>query len=172
MLTPANDTKVMSDALSGLGFTVIGLRDGNKAQMAAAIIAVRDTLKGKQGVGMLYYAGHGLLVDEHNFIMPVDAKMSKAGDVAAQAVDVSGPVDAFKTAGNRINILVLDACRDNPLGGVTTGKGLAPLDAPTGTFFACATALGNVAKDDDVMSGNGLYTQYCQQELKKAQGQH
>ncbi len=169
LLNPANDAKAMSDALRGLGFTVIELRDGNKAQMAAAIIAVRDALKGKQGVGMLYYAGHGLQVDEHNFMVPVDARMSKAGDVAAQTVDVSGVVDAFKTAGNRMNILVLDACRDNPFGGITTGKGLAPLDAPSGTFFAYATAPGNVAEDGDAKSGNGLYTQYLLQELKKPQ---
>lgn len=151
LLNPANDAKAMSDALRWLGFTVVELRDGNKAQMAAALIAVRDVLKGKQGVGMLYYAGHGLQVDEHNFMVPVDARTSKAGDEAAQAVDVSG---------------VLDACRDNPFSRVTTGKGLAPPDAPSGTFFAYATAPGHVAEDGNVKSGNGLYTQYLLQELK------
>jgi len=68
-----------------------------------------------------------------------------------------------------MNILVLDACRDNPFGGITTGKGLAPLDAPSGTFLAYATAPGNVAEDGDVKSGNGLYTQYLRLELKKPQ---
>ncbi len=169
LLNPSNDAKAMSDTLRGLGFTVVELRDGSKTQMAEAVGKVRDSLKGKQGIGMLYYAGHGLQVDARNFMVPVDAKMGKSADVALQTVDVSSVIDAFKTAGNRMNIIVLDACRDNPFGGITTGKGLAPLDAPSGTFLAYATAPGNVAEDGDVKSGNGLYTQYLLQELKKPQ---
>lgn len=169
LLNPANDAKAMSGALRGLGFTVIEVRDGSKAQMADAIAKVRDTLKGKQGVGMMYYAGHGLQMDARNFMVPVDAKLSKAGDVPAQTVEVGSVIEAFRAAGNRMNILVLDACRDNPFGGITTGKGLAPLDAPSGTFLAYATAPGNVAGDGDAKSGNGLYTQYLLEELKKPQ---
>jgi hypothetical protein len=169
LLNPANDAKAMSETLRGLGFTVIEVRDGSKAQMADAIGKVRDSLQGKQGVGMLYYAGHGLQMDARNFMVPVDAKLSKAADVTAQTVEVGSVIEAFKTAGNRMNILVLDACRDNPFGGITTGKGLAPLDAPSGTFLAYATAPGNVAGDGDEKSGNGLYTQYLLQELKKPQ---
>ena len=159
----------MGDVLRGLGFTVIEVRNGNKAQMAAAITQVQGSLKGKQGVGMLYYAGHGLQMDARNFMVPVDAKLTKGSDVALQTVDVGSVVEAFKSAGNRMNILVLDACRDNPFGGITTGKGLAPLDAPSGTFLAYATAPGNVAEDGDAKGGNGLYTQFLLQELKKPQ---
>ena len=169
LLNPANDAKAMGDTLRSLGFTVVELRDGSKAQMAEAIAKVRDALKGKQGIGMLYYAGHGLQMDARNYMVPVDAKMGKSTDVAPQTVDVGSVIDAFKGAGNRMNILVLDACRDNPFGGITTGKGLAPLDAPSGTFLAYATAPGNVAEDGDVKTGNGLYTQYLLQELKKPQ---
>ena len=93
--------------------------------------------------------------------------MTKALDVAAQTVEVGTVIEAFKAAGNRMNILVLDACRDNPFGGITSGKGLAPLDAPSGTLLAYATAPGNVAADGDAKTGNGLYTQYLLQELKK-----
>ena len=166
LTNPANDATAMSETLRGLGFTVIEVRDGNKAQMAEAIAKVRDGLQGKQGVGMLYYAGHGLQMDARNYMVPVNAKMAKAGDVAAQTVEVGSVIEAFKSAGNRMNILVLDACRDNPFGGITTGKGLAPLDAPSGTFLAYATAPGNVAADGDAKTGNGLYTQYLLQELK------
>ncbi|MBC7618467.1 MAG: caspase family protein [Candidatus Saccharibacteria bacterium] len=169
LLNPSNDAKAMGETLRGLGFRVVELRDGSKTQMAEAIGKVRDSLKGKQGIGMLYYAGHGLQVDARNYMVPVDAKMGKSADVAPQTVDVSSVIDAFKAAGNRMNILVLDACRDNPFGGITTGKGLAPLDAPSGTFLAYATAPGNVAEDGDVKTGNGLYTQYLLQELKKPQ---
>ena len=172
LVNPANDARAMSDTLRGLGFTVVELRDAQKAQMADAIANVRDSLKGKQGVGMLYYAGHGLQLDWRNYMVPVDAKMNKAADVPDQTVDINSVIDAFKSAGNRMNILVLDACRDNPFAGTTTtGKGLAQLDAPPGTFLAYATAPGNVAEDGEVMrdgkSGNGLYTQFLLEELKK-----
>ncbi|OYU74041.1 MAG: hypothetical protein CFE45_35770, partial [Burkholderiales bacterium PBB5] len=169
LLNPVNDAKAMGETLRGLGFEVIEVRDGSKAQMAEAITRLQATLKGKQGVGMLYYAGHGLQIDARNFMVPVDARIAKAGDVPAQTVDVAAVIDAFKTAGNRMSIVVLDACRDNPFGGITTGKGLAPLDAPSGTFLAYATAPGKVASDGEAASGNGLYTQYLLQELKKPQ---
>jgi len=167
LLNPANDAKAMGETLRGLGFSVIELRDGSKAQMAEAIAQVRERLKGKQGIGMLYYAGHGVQVDLRNYMVPVDAQLKTVADVSAQSVDVGQVIDAFKLAGNRMNIVVLDACRDNPFGGATTGKGLAPLDAPSGTFLAYATAPGNVAEDGDASTGNGLYTQYLLQELKK-----
>lgn len=168
LTNPANDAKAMADVLKRLGFTVVELRDGNKAQMAAAIAQVSNSLKGKQGVGMLYYAGHGLQLDWRNYMVPVDANLKSAADVPNQTIDLSSVVDIFKAAGNRMNIVVLDACRDNPFGGNTSSaKGLAQLDAPPSTFLAYATAPGNVAEDGDVKSGNGLYTQFLLQELKR-----
>lgn len=168
LANPANDALAMADVLKRLGFTVIELRDGNKAQMSAAIAKVSDALKGKQGVGMLYYAGHGLQLDWRNYMVPVDANLKTAADVPQQTIDLSSVVDTFKAAGNRMNIVVLDACRDNPFGGSTSsGKGLAQLDAPPSTLLAYATAPGNVAEDGDAKSGNGLYTQYLLQELKR-----
>ncbi len=167
LANPANDARAMGDTLRGLGFTVVELRDGQKDQMTEAIARVGAALKGKQGVGMLYYAGHGLQLDWRNYMVPVNANIASAIDVPEQTVDVNSVIDAFKAAGNRMNILVLDACRDNPFGGTVSGKGLAQLDAPPGTFLAYATAPGNVAEDGDVKSGNGLYTQFLLQELKK-----
>jgi hypothetical protein len=167
LANPANDSRAMADTLKQLGFTVVELRDSGKNEMNEAIVKVRDALKGKQGVGMLYYAGHGLQVDWRNYMVPVDARMSSAADVSAQAIDVSTVLDAFKGAGNRMNILVLDACRDNPFAATSSGKGLAPVDAPPGTLLAYATAPGNVADDGDAKGGNGLYTQYLLEELKK-----
>jgi uncharacterized caspase-like protein len=164
---PGNDAKAMGDALRGLGFTVVEVRDGSKAQMTQAIANTKASLQGKQAIGMLYYAGHGLQLDWRNYMVPVDARMSKAADVPEQTVDLSQVIDAFKSAGNRMNIIVLDACRDNPFTGTATGKGLAQLDAPPGTFLAYATAPGNVAEDGDEKSSNGLYTRYLLQELKK-----
>lgn len=167
LTNPTNDAKAMGDTLRSLGFTVVEVRDGSKAQMTQAIANVKASLQGKQAIGMLYYAGHGLQVDWRNYMVPIDAKMTKASEVPEQTVDLSQVIDAFKTAGNRMNIVVLDACRDNPFGNTSTGKGLAQLDAPPGTFLAYATAPGNVAEDGDTKSANGLYTQFLLQELKK-----
>lgn len=169
LLNPANDAKAMSQTLRNLGFEVVEVRDASMAQMKSAIAKVSGQLKGKEGVGLLYYAGHGLQLNNHNYMVPVDAKMRQATDVPQQSVDLSTVVDAFKTAGNRMNIIVLDACRNNPFGANASGKGLAPMDAPSGTFLAYATAPGNVAEDGDEKSGNGLYTQYLLQEIKKPQ---
>ncbi len=168
LLNPANDAGAMSDVMRRLGFEVIELRDGSKAQMAAAILKMSETLKGRQGVGMLYYAGHGLQLDWRNYMVPVDANLKTAADVPRQAIELGSVVDMFKAAGNRMNIVVLDACRDNPFGRDTSSaKGLAQLDAPPSTFLAYATAPGNVAEDGDEKSGNGLYTQFLLQELKR-----
>jgi Caspase domain len=167
LTNPANDAAAMSETLRGMGFTVIESRDASKAQMLEAISKTTQALRGKQGIGMLYYAGHGLQLDWRNFMVPVDAKLSQAKDVPDQTVDLSLVIDAFKAAGNRMNIVVLDACRDNPFAGTASGKGLAQLDAPPGTFLAYATAPGNVA--DDGAGQNGLYTGFLLQELKKPQ---
>jgi hypothetical protein len=165
LANPANDAAAMSAALKTLGFSVVELKDGSRAQMTQAIASVRDSLRGKQAVGMLYYAGHGLQLDWRNYMVPVDARMTAAAEVPAQAVDVDAVMTAFKAAGNRMNIVVLDACRDNPVAGTGSGKGLAQVDAPAGTFMAYATAPGNVAEDG--AGSNGLYTSYLVQELAK-----
>lgn len=169
LTNPANDAAAMGETLRSLGFNVVEVRDGSKAQMSESIAKIKAALQGKQAIGMLYYAGHGFQLDWHNYMVPVDARMSKVADVPEQTVDLGQVIDAFKTAGNRMSIVVLDACRDNPFEGTTSGKGLAQLDAPPGTFLAYATAPGNVAEDGDEKSGNGLYTKFLLQELKKPQ---
>ena len=162
-----NDARAIADTLRQLGFQVLELLDCSRAQMTEAIARTRATLQGRQGIGLLYYAGHGLQLDWRNYMVPVDAAIASSADIAAQAVDVGMVIDAFRAAGNRMNIVVLDACRDNPFAGTASGKGLAQLDAPPGTFLAFATAPGNVAVDGDARSGNGLYTRFLLEELRK-----
>ncbi len=164
---PAKDAKAMSDTLRGLGFDVVEVRDASRAQMLEAVQKVRDTLRGKQGIGMLYYAGHGLQLDWRNYMVPVDAKLEGAGEVPQQTVDVATVLEAFGAAGNRMNILVLDACRENPFKQSASGRGLAQMDAPPSTILAYATSPGGVADDGD--GANGLYTQFLLRELVKPQ---
>ena len=163
----SNDAVAMADTLRQLGFQVVELRDANRSQMSDAITKVRAALQGKQGIGLLYYAGHGLQLDWRNYMVPVDARIAASADIPAQAVDVGVVMDAFKVAGNRMNIVVLDACSDNPFAGTASGKGLAQLEAPPGTFLAFATAPGNVAIDGGKRTGHGLYTGFLLEELKK-----
>ena len=163
----ANDAKAMGRVLAAMGFRVVLAHDAGKAQMERAIAQARDLLQGQNGIGLLYYAGHGLQVDWHNYLVPVDAAPQSAADVRHQTVNMQSVMDAFKSAGNRMNIVVLDACRDNPFGASASAKGLAPLDAPPGTFFAYATAPGNVAEDGSAADGNGLYTRFLLQEMPR-----
>lgn len=162
-----NDAKSMAVVLRKLGFSVVEVVDGSKDQMGKAIEQMQGLLKDKQAVGMLYYAGHGLQLDWHNYMVPVDAKLNQASDVPKQTIDIENVINTFKQSSTRMNIIVLDACRDNPFAGKASGKGLAQLDAPPGTYLAFATSPGNVAEDGDETSGNGLFTQFLLKELQK-----
>jgi hypothetical protein len=108
-----------------------------------------------------------LQLDWHNYLLPVDAQIRTAADVAGQAINLQQVLDAFRAAGSRMNIVVLDACRDNPFGASASGKGLAPIDAPPGTFLAYATAPGNVAYDGNAADGHGLYTRFLAEQLRQ-----
>jgi len=165
LVNPANDARAMSEALKAKGFVVHEARDADRAAMQDAITRMGDALKGRQGVGLLYYAGHAIQLDWRNYLVPVDARMSVAADVPRQTIDVQTVLDAFKAAGSRVNIVVLDACRDNPFGVAASGKGLAQIDAPPGTLLEYATAPGNVA-DDNPGGSNGLFTHYLLQEMR------
>lgn len=167
LLNPPNDARDMAATLRSQGFKVIELVNGTKAEMLDAIQRTGQQLKGQHGIGLFYFAGHGLQLSERNYLVPVDARITNARDVATQTVDVQQAISAFRIAGNRMNIVVLDACRNNPFAGASDHAGLTPMDAPAGTFLAYATAPGNVAEDGDASSGNGLYTSFLLQELKR-----
>lgn len=167
LVNPVNDAKAMAAVLRKLGFDVVLLQDAGRAEMAEAVSKARDSLKGKQAILMMYFAGHGLQLDWRNYMVPVDAKLRVVADVPQQTLELGTVIAAFKEAGNRLNIVVLDACRNNPFAGLASAGGLAQLDAPPGTFLAYATAPGNIADDGDEKSGNGLYTQFLLAELAR-----
>lgn len=163
----ANDAKSMSVIMKKLGFQVFDVIDGDKAAISKAIAQMRLHLNGQQAVAMLYYAGHGLQLDWRNYMVPVDAKLNSTQDVIQQTIDIETVIQTFKSSQTRMNVIVLDACRDNPFATSASGKGLAQLDAPPGTYLAFATSPGNVAEDGDSESGNGLFTQFLIKELQK-----
>jgi hypothetical protein len=164
---PAADADAMAKVLEAKGFKVVRLRDATRAQMQQALAQTQQLLAGRKGVGLFYYSGHAVQLDWRNYLIPIDARLGQPRDVAAQTLDLAAVLDAFKAAGTRMNIVVLDACRNNPFGSAGAGRGLAQMDAPWGTFLAYSTAPGNVAEDNTLGLGNSLYTQHLVQEIAR-----
>ena len=157
---PRNDALLMANTLSGLGFTLVGggaQLDLDKAGLDAAIQKFGRALTGAE-VGLFYYAGHGMQLRGSNFLVPVGANPTREADVDFQMVDVNLVLRQMDGSGTRLNLVVLDACRNNPFGGrglrSATG-GLAQMRAPEGTLISFATQPGNVAMDGE---GNSPFT--------------
>ena len=163
-----NDARAVASALRSLGFTVEQIENGSKADMDGALRKVHKTLQNRQGLAILYYAGHGLQVNWRNYMLPIEIKLTKVAELPQQSVDVESVMKVFQNAETRMNIVILDACRDNPFANsAASPKGLAPMDAPPGTLLAYATQPGNVAEDGDEKTGNGPYAQFLTQELRR-----
>jgi hypothetical protein len=163
---PANDAKAIGDALKASGFDVTLKVDVNRAEMAAAVQAYVQALAAKKGVGLFYYAGHGLQLAWRNYMLPVDMEIDTLADIPKQGVEVNSLLEGLTKAGNPMNVIILDACRDNPFGSLkgVDQKGLSQMDAPNSTLLAYATSPGNVASDGE--GSNGLYTENLLREIK------
>ncbi|MBL8305791.1 MAG: caspase family protein [Rubrivivax sp.] len=166
LVNPANDAQAVATALRKAGFAVDLRLNASQRQMQDAVTAFGDKLKGG-GAGLFYFAGHGVQIKGRNFLMPVGAEIQREDEVAYKAVDVQQVLDKMETAKNRINMVVLDACRDNPFARSTRsgGGGLSQLDAPIGSLVAFATAPGSVASDG--RNANGLYTQHLLANIER-----
>lgn len=165
---PVRDAEAVAQALDRLGFSATVLRNAGGDAMRNAIADFGRRLRGREGIALLYYAGHAVQIDWRNYMLPVDARIDSADDVRAQGVDLALALSTLRSAGTRMNIVVLDACRDNPFADLASGRGLAPMDAHPGTFLAYATAPGHVALDGP-QGGNSLYTGALVRELARPQ---
>jgi hypothetical protein len=163
---PANDANGMGNVLKAVGFEVTLRLDSTRAEMAAAIQAYVQALAKRKGVGLFYFAGHGMQLAWRNFLLPVDAVVKQMEDVYKQGVDVGTLLQGLTQAANPMNLIVLDACRENPFARDfrVEQQGLSQLDAPPGTLLAYATSPGNVASDGD--GTHGLYTEHLLRELQ------
>lgn len=152
-----NDARSMSVRLSGLGFEVISAENVGRDAMQKSILKFASRLK-DETTGLFYYAGHGIQSRGRNYLLPVDAEVANERTLRFEAVDVQVVLEEMVFAGNRINLVILDACRNNPFERRFRGgsRGLAAIDAARGTLIAYATAPGSVAADGD--GDNGLYT--------------
>ena len=145
---PLNDAEDIIKALKKYGFEVTYKENVEQREMEAAIWEFGRTLQ-KGDVGLFYFAGHGVQIDGRNYLIPIDATIHGKADVKYEAVDAGRVLDAMEWAANEFNIVILDACRDNPYGSSfrSITRGLARMDAPKGTIIAYSTSPGKVALD-------------------------
>ena len=162
---PRNDADDVSKTLKGAGFEVIDLRDSTLAQMRLATRQFGERLMSND-VGLVYYSGHGIEVKGKNYFIPVNADIKSSDEVADQALDVSLILAKMDSAKKGVNILIVDACRDDPFGRSyrSNSRGLAAMDAPQGTIIAYATSPGNIAAD-----GSGRNSPYTRNLVKAMQ---
>lgn len=165
LANPKNDADDISKVLIESGFKVINLRDGTLAQMRNSIRDFGDQLP-NYDVGLVYYSGHGIESKGKNYFIPINADIKRADEVADQGLDVNLILDKFDSAKKQINILIVDACRDDPFGRGfrSSSRGLAQMDAPQGTIISFATSPGRVADD-----GEGRNSPYTKNLVKQLQ---
>ena len=163
---PLNDARDMAAALEGLGFEVHSLLDADVSSMEQAILDFGDRLR-DGGVGLFYYAGHGVQAQGSNYLIPLQANISREIQLKRKAIDAGLVLDAMGAANNGLNIVILDACRDNPYENSfrNTTRGLARMDSPKGSLIAYATAPGDVAADGD--GRNGVFTKHLLEQMQK-----
>ena len=162
---PPNDARDMAATLRALGFDVTSGINVNQRDMKRLIREFGQKLKAG-GSGLFYYAGHGVQSKGRNYLIPVDADIQSEAEVEDAGVDASLVLNFMDDAQNVLNIVILDACRNNPFSRSfrSASSGLAQVDAPTGTLIAYATAPGRVASDGT--ERNGLYTSELLKQMR------
>jgi uncharacterized protein (TIGR02145 family) len=155
---PVNDAELMARTLQSLGFKVTKKTNATRKDIQNAIIDFCKNLK-TCDVALFYYAGHGIQVDGINYIIPVDSKIDDPLAVQFEALKVDNIVSQFEYYPNHANIVILDACRENPFLSWVRGtmNSFVPPNAPRGTIIAYATGSGSTAYDGTSTS-NGVYT--------------
>lgn len=166
---PANDARAVSRKLAKLGFNVTEYHNQTRAQMQSSLRQFSEQLN-PGSVALFFYAGHGIQYKGRNYLIPVDADISKAYEIEYQAVDLNMVLSAINEKGPALSIAMLDACRDNPyerqIQGTSRavgfrGNGLAIIKNTRGTILSYATEPGNVATD-----GTGIHSPYTSAMLK------
>jgi formylglycine-generating enzyme required for sulfatase activity len=152
-----NDAQSMNEVLTGLGFNVTMRVNVTMSQFEEA--AERFSAGLRPGdVAVFYYSGHGIQVGDQNYLVPVDFDARTAVDAKYKSYNAARVQENLEAAGVGLEIIILDACRDNPFRSLRGASGgLAPMQAGKGTYIAFATAVGRTA-DDNIAGRNGLFT--------------
>ena len=169
---PVNDAQAVSASLRALGFEVALHENTSLRDMIEAFRQFSLSARTAR-VRVVFYAGHGVQVKGRNYLLPVDTEIRAEDEVAAKSADLNELLERLGTMQQGINIVILDACRNNPFSGATvlgpdgrrlkfrgaTPAGLAPVEAPLGSMVAFSTAPGGVALDNPG-DKNSLYTKH------------
>ncbi|MDV7141310.1 caspase family protein [Tropicimonas sp. TH_r6] len=165
---PAADARLVAKALEDRGFTVTMLLDADQVTLMRSIAQFGRDLRsgGEESTGLFYYAGHAVQSFGTNFLLPVDVALTDAADLSLVALRADAVLRQMSSAANRTNIVILDACRNNPFVDIPdmNDNGLAEMNAPTGTLMAYSTAPGSVALDGT--GSNSPYTQAMVTEMQ------
>lgn len=157
---PKNDAELMADTLRALGFEVVRASDADRQHMVRSIRKFGRALRraGKDAVGLFYYAGHGVQARGVNYLIPLGALVEDHADLPLETVSASDVLEQMESAGNRLNLVILDACRSDPFKGRvrSTSRGLARIQAASGALVAFAAAPGQTALDGT--GSNSPYT--------------
>jgi uncharacterized caspase-like protein len=154
-----NDARDFAAALRPHGFEVLLAENVTREHMFSAIREFGSRLR-EGDIALFFYAGHAIQLRDRNYLIPVDAKVKQEDDVSFYSLDVVEVLQRMDRARTRANLLILDACRDNPFATSVrlSAVGLAQMNAPPGTLIAYATAPGHVAQDG--VGRNGTYTKH------------
>ncbi len=165
LTNPANDAVLMETALKNAGFDVTLLKDLDQKGMKQAMLNFGRKLKQGADASMFFYAGHGIEVDGKNYLVPVDSNTENKEEADIQNIEVNDFLALMENSGVPLNIVVLDACRNNPFRSMrSVGGGLAPVLAPAGTYVAYSTAAGSVAADG--AGANSPFTESLAESLR------
>jgi hypothetical protein len=156
LVNPVNDARAIGQALTDDGFEVMSAADLSEDQMRAKLgeFAGKIAAKGPDTVALVFYAGHGVQIDGENYLIPVDVNPRREADIPIQAIRLNDLLNALTSVPNRMRIVLLDACRNDPFVDVskTAGHGLALVDTKIGvlgTFVSFSTSPGAEADDGD-----------------------
>ncbi len=158
---PINDAEAMAKALQDSGFKVIMETDADQAKMVEAVREFGAELKQRGGVGLFYFSGHGTQIDGENYLLP-GSEFSSLDDVKRGSVTALAVVDAMASAHGDLNIVILDACRNNPID-PNGAKGLSRIDSSARLFISYATSPGLTALDG--AGNNSPYAKYLYQSI-------
>jgi hypothetical protein len=156
LANPVSDARAVTQALTDIGFEVTSASDLSEHQMRDEIgdFAGKVAANGPDAVALVFYAGHGVQIDGENYLMPIDVDPKREADIPIQAIRLNDLLNALTSVPNRMRIVLLDACRNDPFPGInkTAGHGLALVDTKIGvlnTFVSFSTSPGAEAEDGD-----------------------
>jgi len=164
---PKNDAEDLAAALRSIGFSVNQLTDASRTEMRHAIRDFGNKLAvNRDSTGLFFYAGHGVQSKGTNFLIPIGADINKAYELSDEAVRAESVIGSMDEAGNQMNIIILDACRNNPYRSLFRGgtRGLKQMQASRGMWIAFSTAPGELSVDGE--GRNSPYTRHLIEAIK------